>query len=238
MKMPLLSFLNISIVWWSIESLWKSFGVGLWLNYILVSDVNQNFFKVNRLCFGEKDSCLNWGYFTTFWSYCHRSSCLCIWSCHWLVLWVGIAWSANWLFSLCYLRAVWVSGIPGCKCDSTVCVLRASTYSRVSGRWLVPWVGIARSVRICLWHLYFVMVLCESHELISPKLKVLHSIKDMWCVVKLILTWILTLDMIWNWVSFGFGFGFGFGFYRSLGFEGLFKWSMSMWLILKYICDW
>jgi len=65
--------------------------------------------------------------------------------------------------------------------------------------------------------LVFVLVLCVGNELIFPKLKVLPSGKIMRCVVKLVLAWIWTLDMIWNWVLFGFGLGFSvdlsFGFW-------------------------
>ena len=150
--------------------------------------------------FGERSSCLVWGFYRASWSYGHRSSCLCAWSCvsQWLVPWMGTARCANWLLSLCYVGAVWVPGTPGCECDSLVCDLRTSTYCRAVVPWLVPWVGIGWSARMCLWPLCFVMVLCVSHELTSPKLKVLHSVRNIWCVAKLVLAWIWTLDMLWN----------------------------------------
>ena len=147
---------------------------------------------------------------------------------------------------------VWAMWVPseegfglnllGYECDSMVCVVGSLRPSerwvpgwdhmyelRLVHHWLVPYVWAVAGPPGCVCHPCVVMVLCVSHELNSPKLKVLYSVKNVWCVVQLVLAWIFGL---WIWYGIGFRLDlvlilvldFVFGF----GFEGSFKTSMSL----------
>jgi len=98
------------------------------------------------------------------------------------VVWV-VGWYLKWTLSglpidssVCYLGAIWVSGILGCECDSSVCDLRTSAYFRALGACLVPyewvaagsslvgtiWMSRSWATKMCLAPLCYDGSLCES----------------------------------------------------------------------------